>query len=152
MRPEVKSVTQSAHSLVVHTKSNTVRGFVTDERGAVTVDWVVLTAGIIGLAIASIALVHDGATDLSNSTATALANADIGSGSSADDDAESDAGTGGGKGKLSGAANGNGGGRPEGAGSNGRNVSPGAGKKDKSAGVPRRGTDSQRGLRPRRPE
>lgn len=37
-----------------------------DEDGAITVDWVVLTAAIIGLAIALLALIAAGATDTSD--------------------------------------------------------------------------------------
>ena len=34
--------------------------FVNDESGAVTVDWVVLTAGIVGLALAAVASAQNG--------------------------------------------------------------------------------------------
>lgn len=37
-----------------------VKVFVEDERGAVTVDWVVLTAGIVGLAVAAYVLAETG--------------------------------------------------------------------------------------------
>ncbi len=39
--------------------------FAKDESGAVTVDWVVLTAAIVGLGIAVMASVSDGLEDLS---------------------------------------------------------------------------------------
>jgi len=39
--------------------------FAKDEAGAVTVDWVVLTAAIVGLGIAVIATISDGALDYS---------------------------------------------------------------------------------------
>ena len=39
--------------------------FAADESGAVTVDWVVLTAAIVGLGIAVMASVSDGLEDLS---------------------------------------------------------------------------------------
>ncbi|MDA8747625.1 hypothetical protein N9M66_05390 [Litoreibacter sp.] len=39
--------------------------FVADESGAVTVDWVVLTAAIVGLGIAVMASVSDGLQNLS---------------------------------------------------------------------------------------
>ncbi len=45
-----------------------IESFWQDESGAVTVDWVVLTAALVGMAIAVIALVNKGATD----TATGL--------------------------------------------------------------------------------
>lgn len=37
-----------------------IRKFVTSDEGAITVDWVVLTAAVVGLAGASAALVNDG--------------------------------------------------------------------------------------------
>jgi len=39
---------------------NFFKTFVQDEDGAVTVDWVVLTAAVVGLGIAAIATVNDG--------------------------------------------------------------------------------------------
>lgn len=45
--------------------TNFFTNFVADESGAVTVDWVVLTAGIVGLAIAVMASVSNGLEDLS---------------------------------------------------------------------------------------
>jgi Flp pilus assembly pilin Flp len=52
---------------------NFARRFVKDESGAVTVDWVVLTAAIVGLATAIILLVQGGATDLATDISGALA-------------------------------------------------------------------------------
>ncbi|EPX80794.1 Flp family type IVb pilin [Litoreibacter arenae] len=47
-------------------KLNTlIKNFAADESGAVTVDWVVLTAAIVGLGIAVMASVSDGLEDLS---------------------------------------------------------------------------------------
>ncbi len=43
---------------------NFIKNFRADEDGAVTVDWVVLTAAIVGLGIAVMASVRGGATDL----------------------------------------------------------------------------------------
>ena len=40
---------------------NFIKGFHTDEDGAVTVDWVVLTAAIVGLGIAVLTSVSNGA-------------------------------------------------------------------------------------------
>ena len=40
--------------------------FANDESGAVTVDWVVLTAAIVGIAIAVITLISEGVEDASN--------------------------------------------------------------------------------------
>ena len=46
--------------------------FRNDEAGAVTVDWVVLSAAIIGLAIALLALINAGATETSTSVGSRL--------------------------------------------------------------------------------
>ena len=53
--------------------SKLIRRFVTNEEGAVTVDWVVLTAAIVGLATAIILLVQGGTEDLAGSISSALA-------------------------------------------------------------------------------
>jgi len=42
------------------------KNFKNDESGAVTVDWVVLTAAIVGLGIAVLAAVSDGISNLSD--------------------------------------------------------------------------------------
>ena len=47
---------------------NQIKSFAANESGAVTVDWVVLVAGLIGLAIAAM-------TAISNTTETLAANA-----------------------------------------------------------------------------
>jgi Flp pilus assembly pilin Flp len=41
-----------------------------DEDGAVTVDWVVLTAAVVGLAVAAYTSIETGSTDLTDNTAT----------------------------------------------------------------------------------
>jgi len=46
--------------------------FLKDETGAVTVDWVVLTAAIIGLSLAVIGTITNGALDKSNGLGTRL--------------------------------------------------------------------------------
>jgi Flp pilus assembly pilin Flp len=50
--------------------------FVEDEDGAVTVDWVVLTAAIVGIAVAVLALIRNGvnkaATDIYNELTKAI--------------------------------------------------------------------------------
>lgn len=52
-----------------------IRAFFDDESGAVTVDWVVLTAGVVGLAIAAWATAYDASvTGVTGSTGDALAN------------------------------------------------------------------------------
>ncbi len=47
--------------------------FRNDEDGAVTVDWVVLTAAIVGLGIATLAAVSGGVQDLSGDISSQLA-------------------------------------------------------------------------------
>ncbi len=49
-----------------------IASFLDSEDGAVTVDWVVLTAAVVGLAIAAYASIEDGATDLTAKTGTYL--------------------------------------------------------------------------------
>jgi Flp pilus assembly pilin Flp len=49
--------------------------FANDESGAVTVDWVVLTAAIVGIAIAVITLISGGIQDASNGINDELLNA-----------------------------------------------------------------------------
>ena len=44
-----------------------------NERGAVTVDWVVITAGVVGLAITAFALIETQTTDMADSTGTFIA-------------------------------------------------------------------------------
>ena len=51
--------------------------FLNDESGAVTVDWVVLTAAIVGLGIAVLASVSGGTKDLAGSISTSLSNAKV---------------------------------------------------------------------------
>jgi hypothetical protein len=51
--------------------------FLKSESGAVTVDWVVLTAAIVGLGLASMAVVSAGVEDLSDDTATHLTDIDV---------------------------------------------------------------------------
>ncbi len=49
-----------------------INNFFADESGAVTVDWVVLTAAIVGLGIAVLAAVSSGVSDLSTDIDTQL--------------------------------------------------------------------------------
>ena len=51
--------------------------FLMSEDGAVTVDWVVLTAAIVGLGIAVLASVSGGVTTLSDTISSNLANQEI---------------------------------------------------------------------------
>ncbi len=59
--------------------TNFIKNFRNDEDGAVTVDWVVLTAAIVGLGIAVLTTVGKGTVDRSTTLAT-----DIGSVSTID--------------------------------------------------------------------
>ena len=54
---------------------NLLTKFSSDESGAVTVDWVVLTAAIVGIAIAVITLIGGGIQDASNGINDELKNA-----------------------------------------------------------------------------
>ena len=51
---------------------NVFKSFANDEAGAVTVDWVVLTAAIVGLGIVVMTSVGGGITGLATATATKL--------------------------------------------------------------------------------
>ncbi|BDY14952.1 hypothetical protein [Sulfitobacter pontiacus] len=49
---------------------NFIKNFKNDESGAVTVDWVVLTAAVVGLAVAAYSAIETGASDLTAKTAS----------------------------------------------------------------------------------
>ncbi len=49
--------------------------FVADEEGAVTVDWVVLTAALVGIAIAVLAIIRGGLNTAASDINTALGEA-----------------------------------------------------------------------------
>ena len=51
---------------------NFIKNFRRDEDGAVTVDWVVLTAAVVGLAVAAYTSIEEGAGDLTEATETFL--------------------------------------------------------------------------------
>lgn len=51
---------------------NFIKNFRNDEDGAVTVDWVVLTAAIVGLGIAVLSSVGKGTTELGNKISSQL--------------------------------------------------------------------------------
>ncbi len=53
------------------------KNFKNDEAGAVTVDWVVLTAAIVGLGIAVLATVSSGVENLSGDIDSQLSGQDI---------------------------------------------------------------------------
>ena len=54
-----------------------INSFAKDEAGAVTVDWVVLTAAIVGLGLAVIASVRTGTSDLATDIQTSLSGASV---------------------------------------------------------------------------
>ena len=47
-----------------------IKNFRKDEDGAVTVDWVVLTAAVVGLAVAAYTSIETGSTNLTDNTST----------------------------------------------------------------------------------
>jgi Flp pilus assembly pilin Flp len=49
---------------------NFIKNFRADEDGAVTVDWVVLTAAVVGLAVAAYSSIQSGATQLTGETSS----------------------------------------------------------------------------------
>lgn len=49
-----------------------IKNFRNDEDGAVTVDWVVLTAAVVGLAVAAYTAIETGATGVTDRTALFL--------------------------------------------------------------------------------
>lgn len=51
--------------------------FITDETGAVTVDWVVVTAAVVGLGISSVAAVRMGANSMGEAIGATLSNASV---------------------------------------------------------------------------
>ena len=55
--------------------TNPFTSFLTDEAGAITVDWVVLTAGVVGLALATLAVVSGGVENQSTDISQSLSNA-----------------------------------------------------------------------------
>ena len=61
-------------------KLDIFKRFAKDEDGAVTVDWVVLTAALVGLGIAVLAAVSGGLEDLSGDIATQLSDTDVNDG------------------------------------------------------------------------
>ncbi len=56
---------------------NFIKNFRRDEDGAVTVDWVVLTAAIVGLGIAVLTSVGNGTTNLGSKVSSQLVNQQI---------------------------------------------------------------------------
>ncbi|MCB1363591.1 MAG: hypothetical protein KDK02_05685 [Rhodobacteraceae bacterium] len=56
-----------------------IKNFRKDEDGAVTVDWVVLTAAVVALAAAAYSSIGQGTRDLSTSAAAKIVEPDTGS-------------------------------------------------------------------------
>ncbi|CTQ48416.1 hypothetical protein [Jannaschia donghaensis] len=54
-----------------------LRSFIVSESGAVTVDWVVLTAALVGLALAVTSVVSGGIEDLAKDISRVLSNIEI---------------------------------------------------------------------------
>ena len=57
---------------------NFIKNFRADEDGAVTVDWVVLTAAVVGLAVAAYSSIETGAESITSNTSTYLDNIAVG--------------------------------------------------------------------------
>lgn len=57
---------------------NSINTFINDESGAVTVDWVVLTAALVGLGLAVMSVVSGGIENLSSDIGQSLANQAVG--------------------------------------------------------------------------
>ena len=57
--------------------SKVMKSFLNDESGAVTVDWVVLTAAIVGLGIVVVSTVGRGALDTSTGLGVVMANKEV---------------------------------------------------------------------------
>ncbi len=57
---------------------NKVKRFMTDDDAAVTVDWVVLTAAIVGLGIVVLQPIATGTTSMSNSVGGYINNVPVG--------------------------------------------------------------------------
>lgn len=52
--------------------SKLLKNFIRREHGAVTVDWVVLTAAIVGIAVVAYVSIEDNATELSEAVGGAI--------------------------------------------------------------------------------
>jgi Flp pilus assembly pilin Flp len=59
------------------TFTSMIKTFAADESGAVTVDWVVLTAAIVGLGLAVITSVRTGVTALGSDISNSLSSASV---------------------------------------------------------------------------
>ncbi|MTJ03257.1 MAG: hypothetical protein FH759_01005 [Sediminimonas qiaohouensis] len=57
---------------------NFIKNFHNDESGAVTVDWVVLTAAVVGLAVAAFSTIKTNTETVSDSIATTIGAQELG--------------------------------------------------------------------------
>ncbi len=57
---------------------NFIKNFRKDDSGAVTVDWVVLTAAVVGLAVAAYSSIESGAETLTANTSTYMGEVAVG--------------------------------------------------------------------------
>ncbi|MBF9059444.1 hypothetical protein HKCCSP123_09655 [Rhodobacterales bacterium HKCCSP123] len=57
---------------------STISTFASDENGAITVDWVVITSAVVGLGMATTLVVSGGVENLAEDTRNALANISVG--------------------------------------------------------------------------
>ncbi|MEL6119062.1 MAG: hypothetical protein AAFN44_16180 [Pseudomonadota bacterium] len=55
-----------------------IKNFRKDEDGAVTVDWVVLTAAVVGLGVAGVATVSDGISSLADAIEDGVSSSKVG--------------------------------------------------------------------------
>ena len=58
--------------------TNFIKNFANDENGTVTVDWVVLTAAVVGLAVAAYGSIQTGSSNLIAATDTTLSGMTVG--------------------------------------------------------------------------
>ncbi len=62
-----------------------IKKFRKDEEGAVTVDWVVLTAAVVGLGVAGVSAVSGGVDSLADKISSGVENQQVGTSSDAGD-------------------------------------------------------------------
>lgn len=67
-----------------------IKKFRKDEEGAVTVDWVVLTAAVVGLGVAGVTAVSGGVSTLADTISSNVSTAQIGPGGAPASDPDAD--------------------------------------------------------------
>ncbi len=65
-----------------------IKNFRKDEDGAVTVDWVVLTAAVVGLGVAGVATVSDGVDSLAGTIESGVSNQTVNGADAGGDDGD----------------------------------------------------------------